>query len=41
MMNMISLHSKSIIKTGTVLVMCIAGAWLLVSAIKEKKGETK
>ena len=41
MMNMISLHSKSIIKTGTVLVMCIAGAWLLVSAIKEKKGEAK
>ena len=41
MMNMISLHSKSIIKTGKVLVMCIAGAWLLVSAIKEKKGEAK
>ena len=41
MMNMISLHSKSIIKTGSVALMCVAGAWLLVSAIRSKKGETK
>lgn len=41
MMNMISLHSKSILTTGLVLAGCIAGGWLLYSAINEKKGETK
>lgn len=41
MMNMISLHSKSIVTTGIVLAGCAAGAWLLYSAITEKKGEAK
>lgn len=41
MMNMISLHSKSIFRTGFVLALCAAGGWLLVSAIKTKRGETK
>jgi hypothetical protein len=42
MMNMISLHSKSFLTTGLVLAGCIAGGWLLYSAIREKKeGETK
>ncbi len=40
MLNMISLYSKSIFKTGSVLALCAAGAWLLVSAIKTKRGET-
>jgi len=41
MMNMISLYSKSIFRTGFVLALCAAGGWLLVSAIKTKRGETK
>ena len=39
MMNMITLHSKSIVSTAVMFVLCGAGAWLLVSAIKEKRGE--
>ena len=41
MMNMISLWTKSIFKTLTVLLVCAAGGWLLYSAIAEKRGETK
>ena len=41
MMNMISLHSKSIVTTGLVLAGCAAGGWLLYSAITEKRGEAK
>ena len=41
MMNMITLHSKSIFKTSIVLGLCAAGVWLLVNVIKEKRGETK
>ena len=41
MMNMISLWSKSIFKTLGILGFCAAGGWLLVSAIKEKRGEAK
>ena len=39
MINMISLYSKSIFRTGFVLALCIAGGWLLVTAIKTKRGE--
>ena len=41
MMNMISLWSKSIFKTAAVLALCVGGGWLLVTAIKEKRGEDK
>lgn len=41
MMNMISLRSKSIFKTGFLLLLCAAGAWFLVNAVREKKGEDK
>ena len=41
MMNMTSLWSKSIFKTLLILVLCIAGGWLLFTAIKEKRGENK
>ena len=41
MMNMISLWSKSIFRTAPIFLLCAGGAWLLVSAIKEKRGETK
>ena len=39
MMNMITLHSKSIISTAIMFALCGAGAWLLVSAVREKRGE--
>lgn len=39
MMNMIFLHSKSILTTVFMFLLCAAGAWLLVSAIKDKRGE--
>lgn len=39
MINMISLYSKSIFRTGFVLALCVAGGWLLVTAIKTKRGE--
>ena len=38
MMNMITLRSKSILTTVLMLLLCGGGAWLLVSAIKEKRG---
>ena len=41
MMNMISLHSKSVYATMLMAVACIAGAALLVYAIKAKRGEAK
>ena len=41
MMNMISLWNKSIFKTLSVLALCAGGVWLLVTAIKEKRGEEK
>lgn len=41
MMNMITLHTKSIFTTIPILLGCAAGGWLLYSAINEKKGETK
>ena len=41
MMNMISLWTKSIFKTGAIVALCAGGAWLLVSAIKEKRGEAE
>ena len=41
MMNMISLWSKSFLKTIIVALLCAAGCWLLYSAIQEKRGETK
>jgi hypothetical protein len=41
MMNMISLWTKSIFKTGAILALCAGGAWLLVTAIKEKRGEAE
>ena len=41
MMNMISLWSKSFMKTIMVVLLCAAGCWLLYSAIQEKRGETK
>ena len=41
MMNMISLHSKSVYATILMAVACIAGAALLVYAIKAKRGEAK
>ena len=41
MMNMISLGSKGILKTLLVLLLCVAGGWLLVNAIKEKRGDNK
>ena len=41
MMNMISLWNKSIFKTAGILALCVGGAWLLVTAIKEKRGEDK
>ena len=39
MMNMITLHSKSIFKTLLILALCAAGVWLLVNVIKDKRGE--
>ena len=39
MMNMITLHSKSFVSSIIMFVLCGAGAWLLVSAIREKRGE--
>lgn len=39
MMNMITLWTKSIFATVSLAALCIGGAWLLVSAIKENKGE--
>ena len=41
MMNMISLRTKSIFTTILILLVCAAGGWLLYSAVKEKRGETK
>ena len=41
MMNMITLYSKSIFTTILILLGCIAGGWLLYSAVNEKRGETK
>ena len=41
MMNMITLHTKSIFTTIPILLGCAAGGWLLYSAIDEKKGEAK
>ena len=41
MMNMITLHSKSIITTGILLALCIGGLWLLGSAIKSYRGENE
>lgn len=41
MMNMVTLHSKSIFSTISLLLLCAAGGWLLINAIKEKRGETK
>ena len=41
MMNMISLWSKSIFKTLAVLALCAGGAWLLITAIKEKRGNAE
>ena len=41
MMNMISLGSKGLLKSLFVLALCVAGGWLLVTAIKTKRGETK
>lgn len=41
MMNMISLWSKSFLKTIMVVLLCAAGCWLLYSAIREKRGEMK
>ncbi len=41
MMNMISLWTKSIFTTILILLLCAAGGWLLYSAIREKRGETK
>ena len=41
MMNMISLHSKSVYSTILMAVACVAGAALLVNAIKTKRGEAK
>ena len=41
MMNMITLRSKSIFKTGGILALCAAGIWLLVTVIKQKRGESK
>ena len=39
MMNMITLHSKSIFSTALMLLLCGGGCWLLVSAVKEKRGK--
>ena len=39
MMNMITLWTKSIFKTGAILLLCAAGAWLLVTAMKEIRGD--
>ena len=41
MMNMVTLRSKSIFKTGGILALCAAGIWLLVTVIKQKRGENK
>ena len=41
MMNMVTLRSKSIFKTGGILALCAAGIWLLVTVIKQKRGESK
>ncbi len=39
MMNMITLRTKSIFSTISLGALCVGGAWLLVSAIREKRGE--
>ena len=39
MMNMISLPAKGIFKTLFVLALCVGAAWLLITAIKQKRGE--
>lgn len=39
MMNMISLPAKGLFKTLFVLALCVGGAWLLFTAIKQKRGE--
>ena len=41
MMNMVTLGSKSILVTILMALLCGAGASLLVSAVRAKKGETK
>ena len=41
LMNMVTLRSKSIFKTGGILALCAAGIWLLVTVIKQKRGESK
>ena len=41
MMNMVTLRSKSIFKTGGILALCAAGIWLLVTVIRQKRGKTK
>ena len=39
MMNMITLYTKSFISTVFMALLCAAGAWLLFSTIKDKRGE--
>ena len=39
MMNMISLPAKGLFKTLFVLALCVGAAWLLITAIKQKRGE--
>lgn len=39
MMNMISLPAKGLFKTLFVLALCVGAAWLLFTAIKQKRGE--
>ena len=39
MMNMITLRTKSIFSTISLLALCVGGAWLLYSAIKSFKEE--
>ena len=41
MMNMITLFTKNVFHTILLALFCIAGGWLLVSAIKTKRSETK
>ena len=41
MMNMITLQSKSVFKTGGILLLCAAGAWFLVTAVRQKNGGAK
>ena len=39
MMNMVSLPAKGLFKTLFVLALCVGAAWLLITAIKQKRGE--